>query len=135
SSMLKLFPGRLFAVRLFDTESGALSLVYATGRLRNDRRDKVQVTTRALEEQGLTDPIPVGGIEISSEYVPLFYEQGSGFDVAIGSGRRLIGVLSVQYGPGLSGAEEVPPSIGPVALQLSATLRYVRLLRESVYLR
>jgi two-component system NtrC family sensor kinase len=135
SSMLKLFPERLFAVRLFDTESGALSLVYATGRLRADRRDKVQVTMRALEEQGLTDPIPVGGIEISNEYMPLFYEQANGFDVAIGSGRRLIGVLSVEYAPGMQVAQEDPPRIVPVALQLSAALRNARLLRESMYLR
>jgi two-component system NtrC family sensor kinase len=135
SSMLKLFPGRLFALRLFDPDSGELSLVYATGRLRSDRRDVVYVTTRALEEQGLTDPIPLTAIEITPRYVPLFNQDCDGFDVAIGNGRRLIGVLAVEYMPGQALTEEDPPRIVPVALQLSAALRNARLLRESMYLR
>ncbi len=135
SSMLKLFPGRLFALRLFDPDTGELSLVYATGRLRSDRRDTVYVTTRALEEQGLIEPIPLAVLEITPRYVPLFHQDAEGFDVAIGNGRRVIGVLAVEYVPGLAMGEEDPPRIVPVALQLSAALRNARLLRESMYLR
>jgi two-component system NtrC family sensor kinase len=135
SSMLKLFPGRLFALRLVDPDSGDLSLVYATGRLRSDRRDTVYVTTRALEEQGLNEPIPLTLMEITPRYVPLFHQDAEGFDVAIGNGRRVIGVLAVEYMPGQLLGEEDPPRIVPVALQLSAALRNARLLRESMYLR
>ena len=135
TSMLKLFPGRLFALRLFDADSGELSLVYATGRLRSDRRDTVFVTTRSLEEQGLSDPMPHASIEVGEDYVPLFYERTAGFDVAIGDGRRLIGVLAVEYPPDHTVGEDDPPRIVPVALQLSASLRNARLLRESLYLR
>jgi PAS domain S-box-containing protein len=135
SSMLKLFPGRLFALRLFDPDSGELTLVYATGRLRSDRRDTVYVTTRALEEQGLTDPISLETIEITPRYVPLFHPEAEGFDVAIGDGRRVIGVLAVEYPPSQAPGQEDPPRIVPVALQLAAALRNARLLRESMYLR
>ncbi len=135
SSMLKLFPGRLFALRLFESETGELSLVYATGRLRGDRRDTVHVTTRALEEQGLTDPISTTVLETTATYVPLFHENAEGFDVAIGNGRRVIGVLAVEYLPGQTMSEVDPAHIVPVALQLSAALRNARLLRESLYLR
>ncbi|MET0340243.1 MAG: ATP-binding protein [Polyangiales bacterium] len=135
TAMLKLFPGRLFALRLFDADSGELSLVYATGRLRSDRRDTVFVTTRSLVEQGLADPHPHGSIEVRDDYVPLFHEQTAGFDVAIGDGRRLIGVLAVEYPPEHTVGDDDPARIVPVALQLSASLRNARLLRESLYLR
>jgi two-component system NtrC family sensor kinase len=135
SSMLKLFPGRLFALRLFDPDNGELALVYATGRLRSDRRDTVHVTTRALEEQGLTDPIAANTIQITQHFEPLFHDEAQGFDVAIGSGRRVIGVLAVEYPPGQEIGEDDPQRIVPVALQLSAALRNARLLRESLYLR
>ena len=135
TAMLKLFPGRMFALRLFDGESGELSLVYATGRLRKDRRDTVFVTTRALAEQALTSHLPHAAVEERAEYVPLFHQDATGFDVAIEHARRLIGVLAVEYPPGLSVSEDDPPRIVPIALQLSASLRNARLVRESLYLR
>jgi PAS domain S-box-containing protein len=135
TAMLKLFPGRLFALRLFDADTGELSLVYATGRLRKDRRDTVFVTTRSLEEQGLSSPLPDDAVEERAAYVPLFQDEASGFDVAIEHARRLIGVLAVEYPPGLSVSEDDPPRIVPIALQLSASLRNARLLRESLSLR
>ncbi|MDB4972512.1 MAG: Two-component sensor histidine kinase [Myxococcaceae bacterium] len=135
TSMLKLFPGRLFALRLFDAESGELSLVYATGRLRTDRRDIVFVTGRSLAEQGLTEPHPNSPVQVRDAYVPLFHESAAGFDVAIGHGRQLIGTLAVEYPPAYAMGEDDPPRIVPIALQMSASLRNARLLRESLYLR
>lgn len=135
TAMLRLFPGRLFALRLFDADSGELSLVYATGRLRSDRRDTVFVTQSSLEQQGLTTPLPQAAVEVRRDYVPLFHEETAGFDVAIGDGRRLIGVLAVEYPPDHAVGEDDPPRIVPVVLQLSASLRNARLLRESLYLR
>ena len=135
TSMLKLFPARLFALRLFDADTGELSLVYATGRLRSDRRDVVFVTSRSLSEQGLTDPLPHAAIEVRDDYVPLFHDSAQGFDVAIGHGRRLIGTLAVEYPPAFAIGIDDPPRIVPIALQMSASLRNARLLRESLYLR
>jgi two-component system NtrC family sensor kinase len=133
SALLRLFPGRLFALRLFDAESGELSLVYATGRLRSDRRETVYVTSRALVEQGLDDVRP--SVEVRPDYEPLFHEDAHGFDVAIGHGRKLIGTLGVEYAPGMAAPAEDAPRIVPIALSLSASLRNARLLRESLYLR
>jgi two-component system, NtrC family, sensor kinase len=135
STLLRLFPGRLFALRLFDADSGELSLVYATGRLRSDRRETVFVTARALAEQGLSEPTPHASIEVHQSYVPLFHEHASGFDVAIGHGRLLIGTLGVEYAPGVDAPPEDASRIVPIALSLSASLRNARLLRESLYLR
>ena len=52
----KLFPERLFCVRLLSTEGGELSMVYATGRLRADRRDRVELTREALARHGIDLP-------------------------------------------------------------------------------
>jgi two-component system NtrC family sensor kinase len=134
SSLLRLFPGRLFALRLFDADTGELSLVYATGRLRSDRRETVFVTSRALNEQGLDDP-GHDTIEVREDYVRLFHEDALGFDVAIGHGRKLIGTLGVEYAPGVAAPAEDASRIVPIALSLSASLRNARLLRESLYLR
>lgn len=135
TSMLQLFPERRFALRLFDVERGELSLAYATGRLRGDRRQRVLVTARALAEQGLSDPAVGDAITVTETYVPQFCEDAEGFDVAIGDGRELTGVLAVEYPPGMSGSPDDPPRIVPITLQLSASLRNARLLRESLYLR
>jgi two-component system NtrC family sensor kinase len=135
TSMLHLFPGRLFALRLFDANSGELSLVYATGRLRSDRRDRVRITAAALEEQGLSHALHKGVIEPTGEYVPQFYEDAHGFDVAIGDGRQLTGVLGIEYPTGMLAVQSDHARIVHIALQLSASLRNARLLRESLYLR
>lgn len=135
SSLLRLFPGRLFALRLIDPESQELSLVYATGRLRGDRRETLFITTRALEEQGLVGPLHAPNLEVTEEYVSLFSDSADGFDVAMSDGRRVIGVLAVEYPPRSEASPDDPARLVPMALSLSASLRNARLLRESVYLR
>lgn len=135
TSMLHLFPGRLFALRLFDAETGELSLVYATGRLRSDRRDRVRITASALEEQGLSAASHKGMIEPTNEYEPQFFEDAEGFDVAIGNGRELTGVLGIEYPKGMRAVQSDHSRIVHIALQLSSSLRNARLLRESLYLR
>jgi two-component system NtrC family sensor kinase len=135
TSMLHLFPGRLFALRLFDPASGELSLVYATGRLRGDRRDRVRITASALEEQGMMDAVNHSAIEPIDQYLPQFFEKAEGFDVAIGNGRDLTGVLGVEYPHGMRSIQSDHARIVHIALQLSASLRNARLMRESLYLR
>jgi PAS domain S-box-containing protein len=135
TSMLRLFPGRLFALRLFEPQTGELSLVYATGRLRSDRRDRVRITARALEEQGLSDALNKDVVEPTDEYLPQFFEDAEGFDVAIGNGRDLTGVLGIEYPHGMRSVPSDHTRIVHIALQLSSSLRNARLLRESLYLR
>ena len=135
TSMLHLFPGRLFALRLFDVDSGELSLVYATGRLRSDRRDRVRITRGALDEQGLSQTLRSNAVDITDDYVPQFFERAEGFDVAIGNGRELTGVLGIEYPHGMRAVHSDHARIVHIALQLSSSLRNARLLRESLYLR
>ncbi|HEX6243510.1 MAG TPA: ATP-binding protein [Polyangiales bacterium] len=135
TSMLHLFPGRLFALRLFDAGTGELSLVYATGRLRTDRRDRVRITAHALEEQGLSHALHNGHIDPTSEYVPQFFDDAHGFDVAIGDGGQLTGVLGIEYPNGMLAVQSDHARIVHIALQLASSLRNARLLRESLYLR
>src|SRR5258705_3645287 len=40
----RLFPTRLCCVRLLDAQGGELSMVYATGRLRPERRDRIELS-------------------------------------------------------------------------------------------
>lgn len=135
SSLLRLFPGRLFALQLLDANTQELSLVYATRRLRADRREQLFVTARAIAEQGLAGPHLGPTLEITQEYVALFSENADGFDVAMSDGKRVIGVLAVEYAPRTGASPDDPARLVPIALSLSASLRNARLLRESMCLR
>lgn len=134
SALLRLFPGRLFALRAFDLESGELSLVYATGRMRSDRRERVAVTQSSLEAQGL-DATHQPLLQVTSQYVPLFSSHAEGFDIALGEGRQVVGVLAVEYAPFTKVPADDAARIVPIALSLAAQLRNARLMRESIYLR
>jgi two-component system, NtrC family, sensor kinase len=134
-ALQRLFPGRLFTVRLFDAGSGGLSLVYATGRLLPQRRERVSISTEALADQGISGSVLHASIEIVDDYVGQFDVGAAGFDIAVGDGRTLFGVLAVEYGPDVALLDPDRARMGPVALQLSASLKNARLLRESLYLR
>jgi PAS domain S-box-containing protein len=134
SALLRLFPGRLFALRLFDLASGELSLVYATGRLRSDRRERVAVTEGAIAAQGLA-PVQHELVQVTPQYVPLFSANAEGFDIALGEGRGIGGVLAVEYAPFSQVPTDDASRIVPIALSLAAQLRNARLMRESLYLR
>ncbi|MFW6051444.1 MAG: ATP-binding protein [Myxococcota bacterium] len=131
----ELFPGRLLVIRLVD-DRGKLSLAYATGRLREGRRSRIEITRESLQRHGYTtDTIEHRGVHLVSEYRPIFEDGGSGFDVPMIDGDRVIGVLGVEYAPGVTPPPDDQPVIGQIALQLGAALRNARLLRESRYLR
>jgi PAS domain S-box-containing protein len=134
SALLRLFPGRLFALRLFDLELGELSLVYATSRLRTDRRERVVVTEGALQAQGFDVPSD-SLLQVTQEYTPLFASNAAGFDVALGEGRNVVGVLAVEYAPFAQVPADDAARIVPIALSLASQLRNARLMRESLYLR
>jgi two-component system NtrC family sensor kinase len=95
----------------------------------------VRITAHALEEQGLLSAVNPSTIEPTDEYLPQFFEKAEGFDVAIGNGRDLTGVLSVEYPHGMRSIQADHARIVHIALQLSASLRNARLVRESLYLR
>jgi PAS domain S-box-containing protein len=128
-----LFPARQFAVRLVSPDTGELTVVYATGRLRGETRDAVCVSRAALTRHAI-DGAP-RGVVASDQYVPLFEEGAEGFDVPLVDGERFLGTVAIEYAPGARPPLGDPPTIVPMVLQLAATLRNAQLFRESVYLR
>lgn len=144
-ALRELFPSRRFAVRLLGydlhrddpaSELPRLSLVYATGLLRPDRRDRVTISREALARHHLPDEAASAtGVVVVDEYEPLFEEGARGFDVPLVDGGAVTGVLAIEYPAGVVPGPGDPPILVPVAIGLGAALRNARLLRESVYLR
>lgn len=132
SQLGELFPGRLLAVRLFSPETGELTVVYATGRLRQRERDAIEITRESVERHNIVlESCAPAEARCLESYLPLFKEGTTGFDVPLIVGDRLIGLFSVEYP-----AEVRPPPgerkiIEPLVLQLAGVLGNVRLLRQS----
>lgn len=130
-----LFPGRLLIVRLV-TPSGRLALAYATGRLREGRRDQVEITREALQRHGYApEAVEHAGVQLVDTYRPVFEEAAKGFDVPMIDAGRLIGTLGVEYMPNVQEPPDDRAVLGQIALQLGSALRNARLLRESRYLK
>lgn len=136
SALRDLFPRRRIAVRLLASDTAELVLVYATGRLAERRRETIEISAAAMERHELTiSEIERAGVSVTAHYVPIFEEPGSGFDVPLMQGGKIIGVMSVEYDSDIDEPEYDRPMVVPLAVQLSAALRNSRLLRESNYLR
>jgi two-component system, NtrC family, sensor kinase len=134
-ALRQLFPGRLLLVRLVKA-SGSLALAHGTGRLREGRRAQVELTREALERHGYApDTVSHPGIILADNYRPVFEEAGKGFDVPMIDNGRVIGTLGVEYMPNVQEPPDDRAVLGQIALQLGASLRNARLLRESRYLK
>ncbi|MFW5920581.1 MAG: ATP-binding protein, partial [Polyangiales bacterium] len=135
-ALRSLFPERLFAIRLLSFDDGNLSLAYATGRLDESRRDVLEISREALERHEIDEELMhEHRVQINDEYVPLFHGASRGFDVPMMDGSRLVGVLAVEYPDGHSEPADDRAVVGQIAVQLAASLRNARLMRESTYLR
>ena len=136
SALRDLFPRRRIAVRLLASDQPELVMVYATGRLDERRRERIEISSAAMERHELTmaEVARVGGI-VTADFVPIFESPGTGFDIPFVQGGRIVGVMNVEYDPDIEEPEFDRPMIVPLAVQLSAALRNSRLLRESNYLR
>ncbi|HKP60094.1 MAG TPA: ATP-binding protein [Polyangiales bacterium] len=132
----RLFPQRMFCVRLFADHDGALSSVYATGRLRADKRERVELSREAsrrhaVDEQALrrTD------LRIIPTYAPLFSDGASGFDVPMMDGHELLGLISVEYPALVKVPKDDRALLVQLTLHFGGALRNARSHRRSVYLR
>src|SRR5690606_20108925 len=98
-----LFPRRRLAVRLFAPDGGQLSLVYATDALAEPERDRVVLSEDALARHELrSEDVERLGIGVQPGYRPIFRDAGEGFDVPLATGDGIVGVLNVEYDPGLA---------------------------------
>lgn len=131
-----MLPGRLFCVRLIEPGSGRLSQVYASGRLRESERETIRISRASIDDIAEGEVLTDGeGIEVSDSYVPIFEQGQEGFDVPLHDGRRLFGVLSVEYVEAPESVESDVQIVSSLATLFTTSLRYARLLGESMHLR
>ena len=131
----RLFPGRMCCVRLLDPQSSELSMVYATGRLRPERRERIELSAQAIARHSVR--VLTGGALLSAvdSYRSIFVNGNWGFDVPLLDGERVLGALAVEYAAGVSAPPGDENLVVQLGLHLSSALRNCRLHRESVYLR
>ena len=135
-ALRELFPRRRVAVRLLGQDGNGLVLVYATGRLREDRRDTIVLSAEAQHRHDLTpDDVEAVGARLSDDYLPIFEDTNAGCDIPLIAGGTFAGVMSVEYEPEIEEPVFDRSLIVPLAIQLGAAIRNARLLRESNSLR
>lgn len=135
AAFARVLAGRLFVVRLVNPERRTLDLVRSTGRLIAGRQERVRITREALTAVGLgIEDARRAGIAMIQQYEPDFDVAGQGFDVALAVDGHLLGVLGVEYPPGV----EIPPDdrarVRLAALKLAGALGRARLRHEATYL-
>lgn len=132
----RIFPGRMFCVRLVSTDTGELSTGYATGRLRSDRRELLALSQEAVQRHSI-DVMTAHRTRIvtTDDYEPVFEAGVAGFDVPMMNADKLVGLLAVEYDDESEPPDEDHHLIVQLSLQLGSALRNSRLHRESVYLR
>ena len=132
-----LFPRRRLVVRLIEGDSTiGLGLVYATGRLSASTRDRISLSRDAIERHELSvELVAQSGAVVVDDYEPVFEVPGEGLHIPLVSHSQIVGVMNVEYEPGVSEPPFDRSLIVPIAVQLTAALHNARLLRESNYLR
>ncbi len=132
----RLFPRRMLCVRLFAQEEGALSMVYATGRLRADKRDSVELSQEAVLRHGVELDAPRRTqVVVVPNYSPIFARGVTGFDIPMMDGNELAGILSVEYPAGQRVPDEDRALLVQLTLLFGSALKNARSHRRSVYLR
>lgn len=131
-----MLPDRLFCIRLIEPDSGQLSQVYASGRLRESDRETIRISRTSIdsivESEVLAD---CEDIDVSDGYVTIFEQGQKGFDVPLHDGRQLLGVISVEYAEAPEAIEADLQIVSSLATLFTTSLRYARLLGESMHLR
>ncbi|MCP4599658.1 MAG: PAS domain-containing protein [Proteobacteria bacterium] len=135
-----LFPGRLLCVRLFDQNSKGVVQVYSNGKLRDDRRDVVELTEKACAKYGLTGETATElfaerNVVTVDAYEPVFVESFGGFDIPLYDGIVFYGVLNFEYTK-----DDFVPGVGrfiavPLASLICASIRNSRLMAETALLK
>jgi PAS domain S-box-containing protein len=136
TSFSRLFPRRLFCVRLFASEDRSLSTVYANGRLSPARRDRRELSNAAARQHGVAEGVARDNdVQLVQSYTPLFKHGVSGFDIPMLDGSELLGLVSVEYPRDVQPAREDRAALVPLSLWFSSTLKNARSHRRSIYLR
>ncbi|MAQ17123.1 MAG: hypothetical protein CMN30_20315 [Sandaracinus sp.] len=126
--------GRRLVVRI-SRPGGRVDLVRSTAPLAPERRERQSVTADALRAAGLDDDdAMLAGFGVTDEYRWDFDAASHGFDVALVDGGRLLGVLGVEYHPGVEVPVDDRPLVQIFGAQLSVALGRARIGEEASYL-
>lgn len=132
-----LFPGRSFAVRLFDHRTLALRTLHASGRLRTGARARIALRRSAVERTGLSLPALVeAGVQVTEVDEPLFEGSAVASAVPLTVGGQLFGVVNLEYAPGIAAEREHDATLlYRVANHAALGVRNLRSIEELTYLK
>ena len=133
-----LFPGRAFCVRIVDPRNGALTSLYAEGRLREGARDTIVLRRSMVEKTHLKiEGLPPERVRVTAGELPLvFVGTARGISAPLVASGQLFGALNVEYPDGLGadvGADE--RVLIQLANQVSVAVRNVKLIDELTFVR
>ncbi|HTM21175.1 MAG TPA: ATP-binding protein [Kofleriaceae bacterium] len=136
-TLAELFPGRGFAVRVFDPRSPDRARTYATWELRPEvASERVVLKESSLEKTKLKSAVAASArLRFGGRWDSPFPGVAHGFAVPLVAAGELYGVLDVGYPLGADESAADEPDILPIANQLSVALRNERLHRETSVLR
>jgi PAS domain S-box-containing protein len=136
-TLTELFPGRGFAVRVFDPRSPDRARTYATWELRPEvATERVVLKESSLEKTRLKSAVAASArLRFGGRWDSPFPGVSHGFAVPLVAAGELYGVLDVGYPLGADEGTSDEPRILPFANQLSVALRNERLHRDSSLLR
>ena len=136
TSFARLFPQRMFCVRLFSSEDGELSTVYATGRLQAEQRDRVELSDEAARRHGIDGRTRRRtNVHITREYRPIFIGGSAGFDIPMMDGNELLGLIAIEYAKDSKPASNDRALLVQLSLLFGSALKNARSHRRSIYLR
>jgi two-component system NtrC family sensor kinase len=135
-----LFPGRLFCIKLFDKDAMGFQQVYANGRLREESHSHVRITKLSQMENELnTDEaeafLKSAGIWVTNEYLPVFEDGLTGFDIPLYDGSTFFGILNFEYWKNEALLPMDRAVAVPMAYQMCASIRNARLITETTLLK
>ena len=136
-TLAELFPGRGFAVRVFDPRSPDRARTYANWELRPELgSERVVLKESSLEKTRLKSAVAASArLRFGPRWDSPFPGVAHGFAVPLVAAGELYGVLDVGYPLGDDQGGRDEPRILPIANQLSVALRNERLHRETSVLR
>ena len=133
-----LFPGRAFCVRIIDPRNGALTSLYAEGRLREGARDTIVLRKSMVEKTNLKlGALPAERVKVTTGELPLVFTSTTrGISAPLVASGQLFGALNVEYPEGLS-ADVVADErvLIQLANQVSVAVRNVKLIDELTFVR
>ncbi len=140
----QLLPGRALAVRAVEIRSREPARGYVRGAPLRDgiEADSIALTAEALARAKLKSAVAASArISVRERWDSPFTGIATGFAIPLAASGELYGVLDIGYPPGDDGAAEGgrgwidEPVVRPIASQVAAQLRAIRLSEDAIGLR